>query len=339
MDRLLIVDGSSMLVTSYYGNLPKQVLFAKTEEEKEKYYDRIMQHDGHYTNAIYTMTRTLKKIIEEQKPTHILTVFDQTRDTFRRAKYADYKGNRGATPEPLKQQFTDMEEMLSAIGIAVEVSDTYEADDLAGSAARAFEKEIPTWIITKDHDYLQLVNEYTRLWLIQTKQETADEINSRYRRLFASYLGGEKLPDKAVEVTPEICLTEYGVRPDQIPDLKGITGDSSDNIPGVKGVSSAAAPLLREYGTLEEIYAVIDSCPDARSQKKLAAFWKENLGITRSPIKAMLEHRAEAELSKDLATIVRDVPLDHTLDEMDIKRLDINKRTEYFNRFGFKSLI
>ena len=92
----LIIDGSSMLSSSYYGNLPKQILFAKTEEERAKHYDKIMHAaDGTYTNGIFTMLRTVLKIIKNQKPDHIAFVFDKTRNTFRRELYVDYKGTRG----------------------------------------------------------------------------------------------------------------------------------------------------------------------------------------------------------------------------------------------------
>lgn len=337
MNRLLIVDGSSMLVTSYYGLLPKQILFAKTEEEKEKYYDKIMQYNGLYTNAMYTMTKTLRKIEREQHITHMVICFDTTRDTFRREEYADYKANRGATPEPLKQQFVNMEDMLREIGYAVEMSDTYEADDLAGTAAALYEKQMPTYIITKDHDYLQLISRDTSLWLIQTKQENADAINRKYSAVFSD--GTDfSLPDKAAQITIPICRAEYGVLPEQIPDLKGIVGDTSDNIPGVKGVSSAAAPLLREYGTLDRIYDAIDSCSDDNDRKKLSAFWKESLGIKRTPINALINYRDSAFMSRRLATIKRDVPLTHSLEEMDLSRLNETNRAGQYKKYGFRSI-
>lgn len=337
MERLLIVDGSSMLVTSYYGLLPKQILFEKDEEKKKQYYDQIMQYNGHYTNAMYAMTKTLKKIEKEQHITHMVICFDTTRDTFRRKEYSEYKAQRSATPEPLKDQFVQMEDMLREIGYAVEMSDEFEADDLAGSAAALFSKEMPTYIITKDHDYLQLIDQNTTLWLVQTQQDKADAINKKYSAIFSDGKGFS-LPDKAAQIRPEICLAEYGVWPSQIPDLKGITGDTSDNIPGVKGVSSAAAPLLREYGTLDAIYKAIDSCPDAKTEKKLSAFWKEKLGVKRSPINAMKEYRDSAYMSSHLATIRRDVELSHSLDQMSLERLDDTKRREQYEKYGFRSL-
>ncbi|RKM60138.1 MULTISPECIES: 5'-3' exonuclease [unclassified Butyrivibrio] len=338
-EKFILIDGSSMLVTNYYGNLPKAIMFEKDPEKKEKLYSQIMHNaKGQYTNAMFGMMRTILKIIDEQKPTHIMFAFDMTRDTFRREKYAEYKANRGDTPEPLKEQFVNMENMLKEMGFKVLFDENYEADDIVGSVAGRYEKDIPMYIITKDHDYLQLVTDHTRVWLIQTKQETANELQTKYG---AEYGWDSKLaaiPDKAFEVTPDLCLKEYGVRPDQIPDLKGIQGDSSDNIPGVKGVSSAALPLLAEYGTVEGIYEAIDDCKDDKEQKELAKKWKEELGISRSPLKALIEYRDLAILSKDLAEIRKDYPFDISLDDFKLN-FDKTKAKEQFEIYGFKSLL
>ena len=338
-DKFILIDGSSMLVTNYYGNLPKALLFEKDPEKKEKLFSQILHNDkGQYTNAMYGMMRTILKIIAEQKPTHMMFAFDMTRDTFRREKYPDYKGNRGETPEPLKEQFENMEKLLEEMGFAVFYDNRYEADDIVGSVVTRFEKEIPSYIITKDHDYLQLVSDYTRVWLIQTKQETADELQNKYGAEFGWNSKLVSIPDKAFEVTPPLCLKEYGVRPEQIPDLKGIQGDTSDNIPGVKGVSSAAIPLLAKYGTVEKIYEAIDECDGDKALKALAASWKEDLGITRSPMKALVEYRDMAFLSKDLAQIRRDYPLEAKLDDFKIS-IDKEKAVKLFNEYGFKSLV
>ncbi len=338
-EKFILIDGSSMLVTNYYGNLPKALLFEKDPEKKEKLYSQILHNDkGQYTNAMYGMMRTILKIIAEQKPSHMMFAFDMTRDTFRREKYPDYKGNRGDTPAPLKEQFENMEKLLEEMGFAVFYDSHYEADDIVGSVVSKFEKEIPSYIITKDHDYLQLVSDYTRVWLIQTKQETADELQSKYGAEFGWSKGLTAIPDKAFEVTPPLCLKEYGVRPEQIPDLKGIQGDTSDNIPGVKGVSSAAIPLLAKYGTVENIYEAIGECSDDKALKALTATWKEDLGITRSPMKALVEYKDMAFLSKDLARIRRDFPMDKSLDDFKIS-IDKEKSVKLFNEYGFKSLI
>ncbi len=337
--KFILIDGSSMLVTNYYGNLPKALLFEKDPAKKEKLFSQIMHDDkGRYTNAMYGMMRTILKIMKDQRPTHMMFAFDTTRDTFRREKYPDYKGNRGDTPEPLKEQFENMENLLKDLGFVVMYDSNYEADDIVGSVVNRFEKDIPSFIITKDHDYLQLISDYTRVWLIQTKQETADELQAKYGSEYGWSKKLSLLPDKAFEVTPPLCLSEYGVNPVQIPDLKGIQGDPSDNIPGVKGVSSAAIPLLRHYGTVEGIYEAIDACGDDKELKALASFWKESLNISRSPMKALTENREMAFLSKDLASIRRDYPVSENLSDFEIK-FDRQKAITEFEKYGFKSLM
>ncbi len=342
---LLLIDGSSMLVTNYYGNIPKAIMFAKTEEEKEKYYKDILQTpSGIYTNAVYGMLRTIMKIIKNQKPDYLAVAFDKTRDTFRRQMYEGYKGNRGATPQPLKEQFITMEKILQRMGIPVMMSDMYEADDLVAAAARAYEgPDLPVYIITKDHDYYQLPDDYVRLWMVQTKQETVDN-------MFEEAGLNKKecnLPDKTFEYTKYHVKKETGVWPWQIPDLKGIIGDTSDNIPGVHGVSSAAAPLIAEYGTVEAIYEAIEKCQnDKKKLKELNEFWKNSLGISRTPINALTKPAAEegglsakesAIMSKKLATMCTDIPVP-ALDSMILNIDDVEYR-KICEEYGFKTLL
>lgn len=334
----IFIDGSSMLVTAYYGNLPKEILYEKDEEKRQSFYHKIMKTStGVYTNAIYTMIKQLLKIFKVHHPSHIVFAFDKTRNTFRKELYSDYKGTRKETPEPLKMQFIEMEKILTELKFPVLIHDQYEADDLIGSAIRHFRDVVgnnTVYIITKDHDYLQLVDESTRLWLIQMKQEAADELNKKY-------FGEQEhlVPDKAFEVTHLICKEEYGIVPELVPDLKGIAGDTSDNIPGVKGVSDKTAiPLLTEYGSLENLYSVIEACTTEQEKKDLSDFWKQSFGVSRSPIKSLLEQKESAILSKNLATIRTDIDLDLTEEDMKYTttRDDWNR---IFEQYEFKSFL
>lgn len=313
---LLIIDGSSMLSTSYYGNLPKSILFEKDEAKKLAHYDEILHtSSGLYTNAIFTMFRSMLALFRAVQPEYAVFVFDRTRDTFRRTQlHAEmYKAQRKETPEPLKQQFGGMEQALTDIGFKVLSGDDYEADDYAASIVRKFES--PTLRIllhTKDHDYEQLVSEQTRLWR-QVDKDKAEKLKQTYG-LFAGTDGYADLPAGIFEYTPEIVLAEEGVAPLQIPQLWGIVGDPSDGIPGCKGVASAAAPLIREYGTIENLYAAIDECADhAGKEKALSAFWKEWLGVSRSPIKNLKENRSDVFLSRDLAIMKDDIEISYDL--------------------------
>ena len=331
----LIIDGSSMLSSSYYGNLPKQILFAKTEEERAKHYDKIMHApDGTYTNGIFTMLRTVLKILKTQNPDHIAFVFDKTRNTFRRELYADYKGTRGETPAPLKQQFALAEEMFQEMGFPVFFSDQYEADDFAGSITEKFWQQDSIVLMTKDVDYLQLVSDErnVRAWMVQVSQEKAD-------KLFAAYQVDKKrtnLPDKVFEFTETYIQGEYGLSSgNMVIDWKALAGDSSDNIPGVKGISDKSSiPLLNEYKTVEALYEALEE-----EGSGIEDFWKEFLGLRKGSSKTLTAPGAKesALLSKQLATIRRDIPIAAELSDFKCipNREGFLKIVE---RFGFQSL-
>ncbi len=331
----LIIDGSSMLSSSYYGNLPKQILFAKTEEERAKHYNKIMHApDGTYTNGIFTMLRTVLKILKNQTPDHIAFVFDKTRNTFRRELYADYKGTRGETPAPLKQQFVLAEEMFQEMGFPVFFSDQYEADDFAGSITEKFWQQDSIVLMTKDVDYLQLVSDErnVRAWMVQVSQEKAD-------KLFTAYQVDKKrtnLPDKVFEFTETYIQGEYGLSSgNMVIDWKALAGDSSDNIPGVKGISDKSSiPLLNEYQTVEALYEALEE-----EGSGIEDFWKEFLGLRKGSYKKLTAPGAKesALLSKQLATIRRDIPIAAELSDFTCipNREGFLKIVE---RFGFQSL-
>lgn len=331
----LIIDGSSMLSSSYYGNLPKQILFAKTEEERAKHYDKIMHApDGTYTNGIFTMLRTVLKILKTQNPDHIAFVFDKTRNTFRRELYADYKGTRGETPAPLKQQFVLAEEMFQEMGFSVFFSAQYEADDFAGSITEKFWQQDSIVLMTKDVDYLQLVSDErnVRAWMVQVSQEKAD-------KLFDAYQVDKKrtnLPDKVFEFTESFIEGEYGLSSgNRVIDWKALAGDSSDNIPGVKGISDKSSiPLLNEYKTVEALYEALEE-----EGSGIEDFWKEFLGLRKGSYKKLTAPGAKesALLSKQLATIRRDIPIAAELSDFRC----IPNRDGFLNiveKFGFHSL-
>lgn len=306
--KLLVLDGSSMISTAYYALLPTEIKFAKSDEERERYYHKILHApDGTYTNAIFGMVKQMSVLIDGWRPDYVVIAFDKTRDTFRRGMYAPYKAQRSKTQEPLKKQFIKMQELLESAGFPVLISDTYEADDLAGTAAEIYKNDMSVRIVTKDRDYLQLVDDANdvRVWM-QASEKELDDMGRTFELYRGSDFSQEACPwlKNYLEYTEEAVIADKGVKPKQIPDLKGIEGDTSDNYPGVKGVSSAAAPLLQEYNSIDGIYSEIDACNgDAKTEKALSNFWKEHLGIKRSPLNALKAGRDDAYLSKDLATI------------------------------------
>ena len=318
MKKFLIIDGSSMLSTSYYGNLPKSVLFAKTDEEKEKHYAEILRTSkGEYTNALFTMLRTLISLHKKVKPDYVAVAFDVSRDTFRRTQLGadSYKANRKEAPAPLREQFIAMENLLQDIGCQVLMDKDYEADDFAASLVKKFESpDLETYVLTKDHDYFQLVSPHTRLWRVTDKDKVSD-MQQRYG-LCAGKEAYASLPAGIFEYTADTVYSEEGVYPENIVTLLSITGDPGDGIPGCKGVSSAAAPLVNEYGSLDAIYAAIEDCEgNKKKEKALTDFWKKNLGIGRSPLNALKENKETVYLSYQLAKMKDDIPIAQTLED------------------------
>jgi len=340
-DYMLLIDGSSLLTTQYFGNLPREILFAKTEEEKKKYYHKIMQtSSGVYTNAVYGFMRTLVKILNTIRPKYLAVAWDKSRNTFRREIYSEYKANRGETPLPLKQQFDLCEKLLDSMNIKQFMDDRYEADDFCGTLSLLFEDKVPIKILTKDNDYLQLVSEKTNLWLMHSTAAKTDELYKKY-----GIKQDGSAPERAFNLTPELVKKEFGVEPGSINSLKGLQGDSSDNIKGVPGIGPATATaLIAEYGNVKALYDDIRDLSD-KEQKEKAKEWKEKLGISRSPFGALLKSSEEelvgekaAILSEKLATIKRDIPLnDVTLESLKLN-IDRDALRKEFTELEFNSI-
>lgn len=336
---MLFIDGSSLLSTSYYATLPHEITAEKDPEKKKQAYKHIMHSaNGLYTNGILGFMKTLHRLINEQKPSYLMIAFDRSRNTFRREIYPEYKGTRSETPEPLKQQFGTLHQLLVKAGFAVESSEQYEADDIVASATALYAGDEPIRLYSKDQDYFQLVNDRLdiRLWMHMPK-EKLEGLNKKYAGIRSRFSGS--VPGDSFEFTEESVEDYYGALPALVPDLKGITGDVSDNIPGVKGVSSAAAPLLKKYKGLEGIYEAIDSCPDAKAEKELNKFWKENLGIVRNPINALKAGRDSAFISRDLATMRKNCPLSCWIGDMDVCGINKDSLRAMYNSLGLNSLL
>lgn len=279
--KLVLIDGNSLLFRAFYA-LP------------------LLHNDkGVYTNAIYGFTNILLRVLEEEKPTHILVAFDAGKTTFRHETYQDYKGGRQKTPPELSEQFPLSRRLLNAFHIPHYELDLYEADDIIGTLTEEAKKaNMEVKVISGDQDLLQLVSE--KVTVAVTKKGIS-EVES---------------------FTPETLQEKMELTPEQIIDLKALMGDSSDNIPGVPGVGiKTATKLLKEYGTLENIYANIEHI----SGKKL----KENL----------LNHKEEAFLSKQLATINRTSPIEITLDDLTYEGFEYKDVYELFTELEFRSLL
>ncbi|MCR4716343.1 MAG: DNA polymerase I [Lachnospiraceae bacterium] len=339
-DYLLIIDGSSLLSTQYYGNLPKDILYAKTDEEKEALYHKIMHNsNGVYTNAVYGFMKTLLSIIKGQKPKYLAVCWDITRDTFRRELYSEYKGNRSSTPLPLKEQFDLCQKICDEIGIKQFASKEYEADDYAGSISNKFKNDIDVIVMTKDRDYLQLVDDKVSLWMMTSSASKAQDFVKRHSLSKDDYIA----PDQALFLTPDLVYEEYGYTPAKTVMVKSLAGDSADNIPGVKGVGDKIAIKLASlYDDTKDLYDDIRDLDDAGIEE-VKKRWKE-AGLTRAPFKALLAKSDDelvgeesAMLSYKLATIKRDLDITESLDDLELK-LSAEGIDKVFNELEFHSL-
>lgn len=253
---------------------------------------------GQYTNAAYGFTMMLVKLLADVKPDAVAVAFDKGRVTFRNEQYAEYKAQRKATPTELAEQFPLVRELLAAMGIAVLEEAGFEADDIIGTlACRAAKGGFEVIIVTGDRDALQLIGPATRVML--TRKGISEM--ALYDR--------------------EALYAQYGVTPEQVVDLKGLMGDTSDNIPGVPGVGEkTATKLIAEFGSVENLLANIDKVPGAKLQEKL----RENAEL--------------AVLSKKLATIECNMPLPDAPEDY-TPAPDAARVRELFTKFEFKSLL
>ena len=271
---------------------------------------------GVLTNGIYTMVRILFNLIRNQKPTHMVVAWDVSRDTFRKRIYPEYKANRGEAPKELREQYRTMQWFLKEIGIAQYGLIDYEADDIIGTFSTMFSKFIPTYIYTKDCDALQLVSELTSLWLITKKAKNQED-----------------LPNNTLELTPKLVEQHFQLKPNQIVDMKALAGDQGDNIPGAPGVGDKSAiALLKQYGTIENIYKELENEEEFRKELK-------ELGIKRIPVKNLIEGKKSAFLSKELATIKCDIKdLENvTIDDL-ILNINKEKTLKCLEELEFKSI-
>ncbi|WP_418792093.1 DNA polymerase I [Phosphitispora sp. TUW77] len=254
--------------------------------------------EGIYTNAVYGFINMMLKVLSDEKPGCIAVAFDKGKVTFRNEKFDDYKGTRKATPDELKPQFAYVKEILKAMNIPIYELEGYEADDLIGTVTRKAEEEgYASIVVTGDRDALQLISQATSVMLTK-KGISETEVYDI---------------DKVME--------KYGLVPEQMIDVKGLMGDSSDNIPGVPGIGEKTAlKLINTYGSLENIYENIN---------ELTPKMREKLD----------ENHDMAFLSRELATIVRDVPFELDLMECHLEEPDYEKLMPLLRKLEFKTLI
>jgi DNA polymerase-1 len=326
MERILLIDGSGLLVANYYGTVPPEVMHAKTDHDKEKAYEMIFKRNGYYANAIYPTIKQIYEMAIKSNCNYIGVAFDKSRKTtFRTKMYSEYKGTRPPSPAPLNQQFVLCENMLADFGIPVFYSDEFEADDLIGSIAKQYtSKDIQAVLYTRDKDYLQLVDENITVWMGVYKDDKPKEIISyiqkQYEEVGLEY--DEYLPDKTIPYYPCIVEKEKGVKPQNYYHVLALVGDTADNIPGVKGVSEAVAEkLIAKYENLDNLYKEVKEYGLKNDLNSLKKIWKDELDIKRSPITALVSQESEARLSDTLAKIKTDIDMNDFVKDFSINTL------------------
>ncbi len=282
MKKIVLVDGNNLLFRSYFATA---------------YTGNVMKNSkGFPTNALYGFINMINKIVEEEKPEYMAVAFDIGKN-FRKAKYDFYKEGRNKTPQDLIDQMPIARDILKAMGINYFELEPYEADDIIGTISKMTEEDPDayTLIVSSDKDLLQLVSDETEMKLLKQK----DYI--RYNR--------------------ESFKKDFGVEPIRIIDLKGLSGDPSDNIPGVQGVGDKTAlKLLQDYESVEGIYEHIDEIKGKLQEKLLAD--KDN-----------------AFMSKEIATIYREVPLNTSYEEMKYNGANISELEKIYTDLEFYSFL
>ncbi len=281
--ELYLVDGSALAYKAYYA-------FARNP---------LMNSKGENTSAVFGFTRSLLKILDEQKPEYLAVVFDRPEPTFRHKDFAEYKAQRAPMPDDMAPQIPRIKEVVEALGVPVLELPGYEADDIIATLARrAAERGMKVTIVSGDKDLAQLVNDRIRVY---NPRKAGEEV--------------EILDRKGVE-------EKLGVPPERVTDLLALTGDSVDNIPGVKGIGpKTATQLLKQFGSLEGIYENIENVRPERVKRLLQ------------------EQEEQAKLSKQLATVDADSPVEVALEELRVREPERERLVELFRELEFNSLL
>ena len=275
MKKVVLIDGNNLLFRSYYATA---------------YNGNLMKNSKNFpTNALYGFVNMINKIINEESTEYMLVAFDKGK-TFRHDEYDFYKQGRIETPNELKLQFPKAKEILDCLGIKWFEIDNYEADDIIGTVAKMVDNsdEFEGIIVSSDKDLLQLISDKVIVKLLKSKDHIMMDENQ--------------------------FKETYGIEPINMIDLKALAGDTSDNIPGVKGIGEKTAiNLLKQYTTVEGIYDNIDDISGKTKEK-------------------LITDKDMAFKCKDLVTIYKNVDLGFSFDDMKVKDVDLNKYTSTTNR-------
>jgi len=285
LDKLVLIDGNSIINRAFYGIMGNKML---------------MTEDGTYTNAVYGFLAILFKIMDDINPEYLAVAFDLKAPTHRHKMYSKYKATRKGMPDELASQMPILKEILTAMNIKIIEKEGYEADDILGTLAKwGKTQNLDVTVLTGDRDSFQLIDENIRVRIPRTKQ------------------GKTETEDYTVEKIEE----EYGLKPADLIEVKGLMGDTSDNIPGVPGVGEKTAiSLIKEYKTIDSVY--------------------ENIESQKGKLKEKLEQGKDlAYLSRTLGTIDINAEIEKDLNQIKVQKWDEAKLLEIFKKLKFKRFI
>lgn len=341
----LLIDGHAVIYRAFYA-FPKQ----------------LTDPTGRLINAVFGFSRIILTAIRSFEPEFMAVTFDHPKPTFRHQKYAAYKAQRPEMPDELKPQIEIIKQITQALNIPQYEIEGYEADDLIGTiskkidevskkylsiqsaknkslsknqaahqqkdqAAHQLMSQVLTIIVTGDQDTFQLVDHNTHVWLPGR---------------------GKYQQDK--EYDAQAVKEKIGVHPDQVPDLKALMGDSSDNIPGVKGIGpKTASQLIQQFGNIEALYQTIDNTDASVDQEKIPSTKISSKKTTPKKVQAaalkpallakLIQFKEDAFLSKKLAVIENQVPINFDLEACRVSSYDKEKAIKIFKELDFRSLI
>ena len=298
--KLIIFDGTSILNDFYYRTLTKEFQEWKKGNlsEEEAYQSLLKCTNGNYINAIQGFLKIFFELIDIQNPSHLIVVWGSFKEkNFRHSIYSDYKGSSTQLDYPLKEQFSTIKNILSKIGVIQYSSHKYESQDLAGSVAKFFGNEIPTYIFTRNSNLLQLV-EFAGIWI---KTKNSLELSKKLSLDLTYY------PKDYILYNKELVSKIIGLEYNQIIDYKAVIGNKNSGIPGAKGIGKESIfPLLKLYGSIESIYNKLESL----NESELNRFWDElrkKVLIKKNPINSLLKYKDDIMTSKKLVTIKTDI--------------------------------
>lgn len=281
--KVVLIDGHSILNRAFYG-VPE-----------------LTNSAGLHTNAVYGFLNILLKLLEEERADYLAVAFDLPAPTFRHERYAEYKGTRKSMPDELREQVPLLKELLTAMNIKTVSLEGYEADDVIGTLAKRYQKEgLEVTVVSGDRDLLQLADSHILIRLPKTSRGKTE----------------------ILDFTPAAVKETYGVTPEEFIDVKGLMGDSSDNIPGVPSIGEkTATALIQSWHSIENLKEHLEEVKPPRAKK------------------ALEEHFEDAVFSKWLATICLDAPIQPELSELKIGELYTSEAYEQIQRLEFRSLL